>query len=503
MKRNRTRALILSLICLIGVIAASAQTQTNTLEYWIDNHFKERISLPVNGSVEQIIDVSRLCTGIHTIEMRVSDTNGRWGAPLIRHFLKGDTRLTGNGLSTYSYCVDGNWNDAVTGNLSTEQTIDIDITSLCEGIHTLQMHITDLHGQHSQTLLHHFLVMGKDVTKRELTTYRYWVDDFNQMNEGKTGDGQIALNLDVSRLSKGIHTLCYQVADNTGLMSAPRMLYFLIPDLEEGSDRIVAYEYWFNHGPRKRVELTPTTSISESGLMIEVKDVEPLRIPDDYVFHAAEETVSLNDDVFFGMQVFSGADRGSLAVLSDTVKADMTVDPHFLDLHDGDSIGFNAPHVGKMQGWKTVCQSSDSLTYRLSPTDVKADFYNGQGKRLMATKTTDVDGRTVYGVKPDDGTCYLLLYDTSMVFEHIGIQLESTNTEESGMAQLTTGLRISVRKHQLIIQSQEDTSVKITNLSGSSIYHGKISAGTTVIQVSSGVCIVKAGANQNIKMMIP
>ena len=237
--------------------------------------------------------------------------------------------------------------------------------------------------------------------------------------------------------------------------------------------------------------------------MIEVKDVEPLRIPDNYVFHAAEETVSLNDDVFFGMQVFSGADRGSLAVLSDTVKADMTVDPHFLDLHDGDSIGFNAPHVGKMQGWKTVCQSSDSLTYRLSPTDVKADFYNGQGKRLMATKTTDVDGRTVYGVKPDDGTCYLLLYDTSMVFEHIGIQLESTNTEESGMAQLTTGLRISVRKHQLIIQSQEDTSVKITNLSGSSIYHGKISAGTTVIQVSSGVCIVKAGANQNIKMMIP
>ena len=503
MKRYRTKVFVLSLWGLLWAVAASAQVQTATLEYWIDNRFAERVSLPVNGQRVQDIDVSGLCPGIHTLEMRVSDTRGRWGAPLIRHFLKSDTRLEGNELGAYEYCIDGDWSSPVQGALAGQQTIGIDISTLCPGIHTLQMHITDKQGRKSQTLLRHFLAFGEDVTKRALTTYRYWVDDFRQLQEGTTSNGQVTLDIDVSQLSKGIHTLCYQVSDNTGRWSAPRLRHFLIPDLEEGCDQLVAYEYWFNYGPRQRVEVAPAESINENELLIEVKDVEPQRIPDDYVFNVAEETVSINDDVFFGMQVFNGAGRGSSAILSDTVNMAITVAPHILPLHDSDSIGFAAPHGGKMAGWKTTCQTSDSLTYRLTAADIKANFYNGLGQKLTATKSKDEYGNTAYGVKPDDGVCYLLLHDANQVVKDMGVALAVTSNTENGIVQLNNKILVSARKQQLIIRSKETGHIRIIGIAGNTIFDGMLPPGTSSIKVPSGICLVNSRNSQTIKVLVP
>lgn len=503
MKKYRTKALVLSLWCLLGAVTASAQVQTATLEYWMDNRFAERTSLPVNGQTEQDVDVSGLCPGIHTLEMRVSDNQGRWGAPLIRHFLKSDTRLEDNGLGNYEYSIDGDWNNSVQGSLAGEQIISLDISALCPGIHTLQMHITDKQGRQSQTLLRHFLVFGEDVTKRTLTAFRYWVDDFRQMKEGTTSDGQVTLDIDISQLSKGIHTLCYQVSDNTGRWSASRLCHFLIPDLEEGSDRLVAYEYWFNQGPRQRVEFSPTASIDENALLIETKDVEPLCITDDYVFHTAEEMVSLKGDVFFGMQVFNGAGNGSLAIVSDTVEIDMTIDPHVSELGDGDSIAFFAPHGGKMKGWKTICQTSDSLTYRLTPAGVKADFYDGEGRKLASTKSTDEYGNDIYGVKPDGETCYLLVYDASPVVKDMSISLDVISRDESGIARLDGNLQVSARKQQLTIRSTESAHVQICSVAGTVIFNGVISSGISIFRVPSGVCVVSLEGGQTMKVLIP
>lgn len=426
MKRYRTKRFVLSLWSLLGLATASAQVQTATLEYWLDTHFDERITMPISHQLEQQIDVSRLSTGIHTLEMRVSDTEGRWGAPLIRYFLKSETGLEGNALAQYEYCIDGQWENSVKGTLvDGEAILDLEISNLCAGMHSLMLRVYDAKGQQSQTLMRYFLALGEDPAQRQLTTFRYWVDDYAQAQDGQTTDGNIMLDIDVSRLSTGLHSLGYQVADNSGRLSSPRLLYFVIPDLEEGSDRLVAYEYWFNHGPRKRVELEPQQSIDATDWLIEVKDVVPNRIPADYAFDTATETVSFRDDVFFGMQLFNGAGKGSQAVLSDTVNMMLTIDPHFHALATGSSIYFASPENGRMQGWKTNCALDDSLTYRLNSAQVKVDFFDVSGQRLSSHKTTDEDGMTCYGVVAHGGTCYALCYDASS--DSISISLLGTH----------------------------------------------------------------------------
>jgi len=418
-------------------LSAIAQVQTSTLEYWTDQRFDERQSLPITGELEQTLDVSQLSVGIHTLSMRVSNTKGRWGAPLIRYFLKSGTELTDNALASYQYCIDGNWAEAVNGTFVEGQaTVDIDISRLHQGMHTLQVRVSDLRGQLSQTLLKHFLALGEDVTQRQLTAYRYWIDSEADAVEGQTTDGNIALDIDVSNLSFGLHTLCYQVADNTGRLSAPRLLYFVKPSLETGSDQIVAYEYWFNYGPRHRVELDPSGTFDATNLLIEIKDVVPNRIPADYAFLVTSEAVSLRDDVFFGLQVFNGAGKGSLAVMSETVNIPLTIQPPFLSLADGDSIAFAAPKGGYMQGFRTETQTGDTLIYSLSADNGKADFYDADGKAVTPEKTLADDGTVIYNMVSQGGNSYVLLYNATA--DSLGIALTvKPNKEMTGIANET------------------------------------------------------------------
>lgn len=423
---NKTKRLMLSLCCLTVLTAATAQVQTSTLEYWLDTRFDERQTVPLTGALEQTIDVSRLCEGIHTVEMRVSDTNGRWSTPLLRHFLKSGNQLAGNALTSYEYCIDGNWNEARTGVLTNGQAvIDIDITALCKGVHTLEARVKDQRRQCSQTLLRHFLALGITDSPARLTSYRYWIDDFANAVEGQTADGNIMLDLDISKLSKGVHTLAYQVADSKGRLSSPQLHYFLKPDLSDSLTQIVAYEYWFNHGPRLRVELSPADSINAKDWVIEVCDVVPDRIPSDYLFDLESETVSFRDDVFVGLQVFNAAGRGSQAVISDTVNIPVTVRPQLQLLAHGDSLVFAAPSAGRMMGWKTACLAGDSLTYVLSATNVTPNFIDADGQRLAFSRTVDDAGNAVLGVKPRGKVCYALLCGTMP--DSMSIALTVTN----------------------------------------------------------------------------
>lgn len=424
--RYRTKCLVLSLWSLLGLATASAQVEMATLEYWLDSRFNERISLSATEQMEQTIDVSQLSTGIHTLEMRVSDTEGRWGAPLIRYFLKSDPRLEGNSLAYYEYCIDGAWNNSVNGTLTDgEAILDLDISSLCAGMHSLMLRVYDVKGQQSQTLVRYFLALGEDPAQRQLTAYRYWIDDFAQAKEGQTTDGNIMLDIDVNGLTKGLHSLGYQVADNTGRLSSPRLLYFVVPDLEEGSDQLVAYEYWFNHGLRTRIELEPQQSIDANEWLIEVKDVVPNRIPADYTFDTATEKVSFRDDVFFGLQVFNGNGKGSQAVLSDTVNMEVTIAPEMFELGGGSDIRFASPKGGVMMGWKINCLAGDSITYHLTSEQVQADFFSADGQRLTVNKTTDENSRICYGVIPRGYVCYMLLCNA--VPDSIGFSIEVTN----------------------------------------------------------------------------
>lgn len=500
--KNRTKQFVLSFFCLVGLFQmVQAQVTPKSLEYWLDTNFAQRSSVATTGSLSQNIDVSTLRPGIHTLAVRVSDTKGRWGAPLLKYFLIGEKSITQNKLTSYEYCFDGNWDASVSGNFDKELSLDISLEGLREGLHHLLLRVTDEEGRISQTVLKNFLVYGEDPKERELTSYKYWIDEFDEAVKGVTSDGNVALDIDVSSLDKGLHTLGYQIGDNKGRWSAPRLLYFIVPEMEMGTDKLVAYEYWFNRGPRTRVQTTENKLLTLSNVMIEVKDVIPNYIPSDYTFDVKTESVSCQDNVFFGMQVFNAANQASLAVLSDSFLMTVPIDPHFLPLNNEEKQTFAAPTTGLMQGLKTLCTVGDSLIYTLSAQGVQADFYDANGNRLEVEIEENELGETIYELAAKTNKCYVLLYGAPDVMNELGMSLCSTRA--SSINDLANDLFISTSKQKLHVESMSNGSITIYSVSGKNIVSQRFNQGKTTFSLPSGVYLVQVNKGKTIKVLVP
>ena len=426
MTDNRTKRLVLSLLLVIGVSASQAQNSLATLEYWFDANYDARQTANTDGSFTKEIDVSGLGYGVHTISMRVSDTEGRWGSTLFRHFLKTVPTIADNKLATYQYWIDNNYQDAKSGALTGTLDLDINVGQLCQGVHTLQLNIADTRGRVSQTLYKHFLKMGKNDVSRQLTRYEYWIDDYANVQSGTTSDGTIQLDIDVSSLCKGVHTLSYQVQDDKGSKSAPQLVHFLIPDLESGAGLITAYEYWFNRGPHTRVDFQPASpTVSLNDVIIEVKDVVPNSL-EGYHFDAVAEKVTVEDNVFFGIQVYDADHRGSLAELSETFPMTLSVNLNMASLaKDGEPLTVAAPTAGRMQGMKSEAAAGDSLFYALSLENVTADFYDAAGNQLKAEREVTETGQVIYALKAASACTYMLVYGASEVQTELTAMLVS------------------------------------------------------------------------------
>ena len=500
--KNRTKQFVLSFFCLVGLFQmVQAQVTPKSLEYWLDTNFAQRSSVATTGSLSQNIDVSTLRPGIHTLAVRVSDTKGRWGAPLLKYFLIGEKSITQNKLTSYEYCFDGNWDASVSGNFDKELSLDISLEGLREGLHHLLLRVADEEGRISQTVLKNFLVYGEDPKERELTSYKYWIDEFDEAVKGVTSDGNVALDIDVSSLDKGLHTLGYQIGDNKGRWSAPRLLYFIVPEMEVGTDKLVAYEYWFNRGPRTRVQTTENKLMTLSNVMIEVKDVIPNYIPSDYTFDVKTESVSCQDNVFFGMQVFNAANQASLAVLSDSFLMTVPIDPHFLPLNNEEKQTFAAPTTGLMQGLKTLCSVGDSLIYTLSAQGVQADFYDANGNRLEVEIEENELGETIYELAAKTNKCYFLLYGAPDVMKELSMSLCSTRA--SSINDLANNLFISTSKQKLHVESMSNGSITIYSVSGKNIVSQRFNQGKTTFSLPSGVYLVQVDKGKTIKVLVP
>ena len=500
--KNRTKQFVLSFFCLVGLFQmVQAQVTPKSLEYWLDTNFAQRSSVATTGSLSQNIDVSTLRPGIHTLAVRVSDTKGRWGAPLLKYFLIGEKSITQNKLTSYEYCFDGNWDASVSGNFDKELSLNISLEGLREGLHHLLLRVTDEEGRISQTVLKNFLVYGEDPKERELTSYKYWIDEFDEAVKGVTSDGNVALDIDVSSLNKGLHTLGYQIGDNKGRWSAPRLLYFIVPEMEVGTDKLVAYEYWFNRGPRTRVQTTENKLLTLSNVMIEVKDVIPNYIPSDYTFDVKTESVSCQDNVFFGMQVFNAANQASLAVLSDSFLMTVPIDPHFLPLNNEEKQTFAAPTTGLMQGLKTLCSVGDSLIYTLSAQGVQADFYDANGNRLEVEIEENELGETIYELAAKTNKCYVLLYGAPDVMNELSMSLCSTRA--SSINDLANDLFISTSKQKLHVESMSNGSITIYSVSGKNIVSQRFNQGKTTFSLPSGVYLVQVNKGKTIKVLVP
>lgn len=185
MTDNRTKRFVLSLLLIVGVAVSQAQNSLATLEYWFDANYASRQTFsPDSNFTKKEIDMSGLCNGIHTIAMRVGDTEGRWSGTLLRHFLKTapSLMLTDNQLVKYEYWID-DYANMQSGTMSGDNIqFDINVSSLCKGVHTLNYQVQDNGGRKSASQFVYFLIPDLEIGADTIIAYEYW---FNQGSRTK------------------------------------------------------------------------------------------------------------------------------------------------------------------------------------------------------------------------------------------------------------------------------------------------------------------------------
>ena len=107
---------------------ALAQPSVDKCEWWLDANFDGRTQVAITNTWQQDIDASALSPGIHSMGIRVGDSNGLWGQPVIRHFLvQRVVTPVDNQLSTYDYWIDNQYADRQSGTVPASGTVALDL----------------------------------------------------------------------------------------------------------------------------------------------------------------------------------------------------------------------------------------------------------------------------------------------------------------------------------------------------------------------------------------
>lgn len=489
---------------LSAVPATQAQVASpQSGEYWIDQQFGQRKSVTIANGWQTELDVSALGEGMHSISFRASDTRGRWSSPVTRYFLRAVPSREGNLPAVYEYWTDGNFDKRTTGQLAEGcADLKIDCSTFMPGMHVFNFRTGDSYGNWSAPLTRYFLVPEPPFADNAPAGYQYWIDGaYDRAVSGVIGEtGTIDLQPDLSHLCKGLHTLSYQVSDQKGRRGAPVVKYFVVPDLLPADNKITAYEYWFNAGPRVRVDVEPENPLSLSDLVIEIKDVVPNEIPADYRFETSTETVYCADNVFFGMAACDRAGHSSTAVLSDTFPMTVPVRPAFVDLTEGTTVTFEAPGPGCIRGFRMNATTGDSIVWTLNGA-CTADFYDGNGTRLPAKTKTDEDDNTIYEMKTATDRTYALLHHASAVVREMGIAC--TRLQTTGIAETMCGGTFRAAKNSLTVDTPHGGRLRVVSAAGLTVADENISTGTTRLRLPAGIYLLQWDDEAARKIFIP
>ena len=254
-----------------------ADNALSSYEYWIDKDVtNKKTTESTNGTIILDLDVTTLTQGVHYLNFRAKDKLGNWSNLLTQYFYRTSTdNGADNALSSYEYWIDKD----ITNKKTTESTnstiiLDLDVTTLTQGVHCLSFRAKDKLGNWSNPLTQYFYRTSTDNgADNALSSYEYWIDkDVTNKKSVESGNGMIALDLDVSDLSQGVHYLNFRAKDKLGNWSNLLTQYFYRTSTDNGADNALnSYEYWID----KDIENKKTTE-STNGTIILDLDVATL-----------------------------------------------------------------------------------------------------------------------------------------------------------------------------------------------------------------------------------
>lgn len=411
-----------------GLLAQGTATM-QTCEWWLDYAFEQRqqTAMTADGVFTKQFDLASLGRGVHSIGLRFADSEGRWCAPFVKHFV----------------------------------------------IPTLP---------------------AETYAGNTMTAIEYWTDyDFDHRTRVATTDGNVALTLDASQLGRGVHSIAYRALDSQGFSTAPFVKHFVVPTLPvPTATGIAAYEYWFNHGPRTRMEVEPQALLQLEDMVIEIKDVIPNAITRDYTFHVDEGMVYVPDQVTFGIQAFDDQGCPSMAQQSDTFAYNVPVDPAFTTLQADEPKPFAMPLQG-MKGFKAIASVGDSIAFSLN-TDGQFDLYDAQGQRIETILTTDETSRLrTYKALATSETVYALLWNVPLPIAAMQVTYEVLLPSSVQKETIDNRLTVVTGKGIMTVSTQTEYMLTVYAANGTPVIRKLLVPGQQTYALPTGVYIVRYG----------
>ena len=209
------KGMLLAVVMILST-AAAAQTTIGGGEYWIDGAIDARQALSSGAS----IDISALQPGLHTLTVRVKDSNGLWSNQVARiFFVSPPGRTDATSVTACEYWLDG----VKKSEYTTLNSQVIDISDLTPGLHKVMVRVKDNLGVWNNQMIRTFFVAPKPQPQTvTLAKYMYWIDD--DIANAVTGDitddsGQLVIDMEALQLGDGDHTLTWLVGDSKGAWS--------------------------------------------------------------------------------------------------------------------------------------------------------------------------------------------------------------------------------------------------------------------------------------------
>ena len=195
-------------------------------QYWIDGQIEARVT---QEQQPDIIDIESLKPGLHSLTVRVQDNAGMWSSQVAKYFIVpfNETTVENKEIVLHQYWIDGKL-DAIVSSATQSSTIDISNPKLKPGLHSLTVRVKDNAGAWSSQVAKYFIVKDDDlVEETAITRYMYWFDDASDdLHTGPLASASGTMNIDISDVEAGVHTLWWCCGDSKGTWSEPRSVTF-------------------------------------------------------------------------------------------------------------------------------------------------------------------------------------------------------------------------------------------------------------------------------------
>ena len=265
------KGMLLAVVMIIST-AAAAQTTIAGGEYWIDGMIDARQALSSGAS----INISALQPGLHTLTVRVKDSNGLWSNQVARiFFVSPPGRTDAASVTACEYWLDGVKKPAYTTlNIQT-----IDISSLTPGLHTIMVRVKDDLGIWSNQMSRIFFVSPPGRTDAaSVTACEYWLDGVKK-SEYTTLNSQV---IDISDLAPGLHKVLVRVKDDLGIWSNQMSrTFFVAPGAQTDATTITKREFWLDGDIVHRQTIDDTPAVIDISALDAGLHMMTMRVQDD------------------------------------------------------------------------------------------------------------------------------------------------------------------------------------------------------------------------------